>query len=41
MSDTPTAPDDLGGDDYAGEHPGEPDIPEQPHPDVEDEDEDS
>lgn len=37
MSDTPAQPDDdLGGAEFAGEHPDDPDVPEQPHPDVED-----
>jgi hypothetical protein len=32
MSDL-SAQDDLGGDEPAGEHPDEPEVPEEPHPD--------
>jgi hypothetical protein len=36
MSDTPVQPadqpDDKGGSEFAGEHPDEPDVPEQEHP---------
>jgi hypothetical protein len=32
MSDTPPQ-DDLGGTELAGEHPDEPEVEEEPHPD--------
>lgn len=33
MSDVP--PDDLGGTEFSGDHPDEPDVPEQPIPEEE------